>query len=179
MCSRSSAGRQPRKIALTKELEAAIRACLCVAPQAPAPSQRMPLTELRAAASAAGWSADVHAATVGDNDWWTFMKRLRQAAADGAIPFFGRRYLFDHEKDSDPEPLLLIPTSHFAEFGFDVVQLAEADNYNIFTCKLEHPVSAWKASSSTRTRAGTPCPRSRLLPPTLRFRRRHDSSAGH
>lgn len=119
--------------ALTKALTSALRACLStLTPSAPAP-QRLPVTDLRAWAMAAGWNGDVQAATVGDNDWWSFCQRLRQAAADGEIGFFGRRYVHDMGKETDPEPLIAIPRDHFHEYGFDVVTLATADNYDIFS----------------------------------------------
>jgi hypothetical protein len=120
---------------LTKELTAAIRACLQTLADAPAPPRRVPFTDLRAWALEAGWNGDVQAATVGDNDWWSFTKRLRQAAADGTIAFTGRRYLYDFGKDTDSEPLIAVPRAHFDEFGFDIIQLAQADNYDIFTGK--------------------------------------------
>jgi nucleoside phosphorylase len=95
--------------------------------------RRIPITDLRSWATEAGWCMDAHAVPVGDNDLWTFAKRLRQAAVDGHIAFSGKRYLSDYGKELDSEPLLVIPHQHFEEFGFDVVQLAQADNYDIFT----------------------------------------------
>jgi hypothetical protein len=135
-----------KKKRLAKDLERAICACLLVAPQAPASPRRIPLTELRALAAAAGWSVDVQASTLGDNDWWNFAKKLRQAAVDGTIPFFGRQYLFDQEEDTDPTPLSPIPPTHFVEFGFDVIQLATAKNYDIFTAKPGDPTRAWRGN---------------------------------
>jgi nucleoside phosphorylase len=96
---------------------------------------RIPITDLRNWAINAGWCLDVHTAPLGDNDLWTFTKRLRQAAVDGDIEFSGKRYLSDYGKELDSEPLLKIPREHFEEFGFDVVQVAQADNYDIFTYK--------------------------------------------
>lgn len=121
------------KKALVKSIASAIRACLETAPAHPRLPQRVPLTELRAWAVNAGWNSDVQAATVGDNDWGSFCRRLRQAAADGVIYVFGRRYVHDIGKDHDPEPLIAIPRDHFREYGFDVVALATADNYDLFT----------------------------------------------
>ena len=95
--------------------------------------RQVPITDLREWAADAGWCMDAHSAPVGDNDLWTFSKRLRQAAADGSILFSGKRYLSDYGKELDTEPLLKIPSQHFEEFSFDVVQLAQADNYDIFT----------------------------------------------
>jgi hypothetical protein len=127
---------------LTREVIAALRACLGTVIDTPAPTRRIPLTDLRAMAITVGWNGDAHAATVGDNDWWSFCQRLRQAAADGDIPFFGRRYLYDFGKETDAEPLIPIPHAHFGEFGFDVIDLAQADNYDIFTARLgESPAS--------------------------------------
>jgi len=94
---------------------------------------QIPITDLRRWAAEVGWCTDAHAVPVGDNDLWTFSKRLRQAAVDNAIQFSGKRYLSDYGKDLDSEPLLKIPSQHFEDFGFDVVQLAQADNYDVFT----------------------------------------------
>jgi hypothetical protein len=54
---------------LTKHLIGALRACLKTIPPAATPSNRVPFTDLRAWAIAAGWNGDIHAATIGDNDW--------------------------------------------------------------------------------------------------------------
>jgi hypothetical protein len=131
---------------LTKHLIRAIRACLKTIPSAAPPSNRVPFTDLRAWAIAAGWNGDIHAATIGDNDWMSFAQRLRQAAADGAIAFSGRKYLYDFGKDMDNEPFVAIPPAHFGEFGFDLVQLGTADNYDIFTGKLGESAASLKGS---------------------------------
>jgi hypothetical protein len=127
---------------LTKELTVAIRASLRTVPAGLAVSQKVPLTVLREWASDAGWCADVQAATVGDNDWWSFAKRLRQAAVDGDITFWGKKYVYEFGEDLDDEPLVKIPPEHFEEFGFDPARLAQVDNYDIFTGKLGEPPSA-------------------------------------
>ena len=107
---------------------------------------RIPLTELRDCATNVGWCSDVRSPTVGDNDWWTFSNRLRQAAVDGEIAFWGKRYIYDFGKDLDSEPLIKIPREHFEEFSFDPTRLAQADNYDIFTGRLGEPPSALKGS---------------------------------
>jgi hypothetical protein len=132
--------------ALIKMMTSALRACLGVAAVAPPPPQRAPVRELRTWAIAAGWNGDVQSATVGDNDWWSFTQRLRQAGADGAIDFSGRRYIYDFGKEVDSEPIIAIPREHFGEFGLDVVELASADNYNIFTGKLGESSQTLKGS---------------------------------
>ncbi len=113
---------------------------------APAQVKQVPLTDLRECASEAVWCTNVRAATVGDNDWWTFTVRLRQAAVDGNITFWGRRYVCDYGKDFYSEPLRDIPRKHFEEFGFYPTRIAQVDNYDIFTQKLGDPPSAWKGS---------------------------------
>jgi hypothetical protein len=127
---------------LTRHLTDAIRACLGSAPAAS--PQRSRLTDLREWAVAAGWCSDVRSATIGDNDWWTFATRLRQAAADGSVEFSGRRYVYDFGKDLDTEPLVKIPTDHFVDFEFDPTALAQLDNYELFTGKIGESPSAWK-----------------------------------
>jgi nucleoside phosphorylase len=82
------------------------------------PVRRVPLSVLREWAVIDGWSADIQSATVGDNDWGTFTKRLRQAAVDGAMSFWGRKYVNDFGKALDDEPLVQIPREHFEEFCF-------------------------------------------------------------
>jgi nucleoside phosphorylase len=102
-------------------------------------SRRVPITEFRDWVAEVGWCMDAHAAPMGDNDLWTFAKRLRQAAIDGDIQFSGKRYLSDYGEELDSEPLTKIPSQHFEEFGFDVVQLAQAENYDIFTYRPDEP----------------------------------------
>lgn len=134
--------RAEQRKALTTILTSDLRACLAsIAPTAP---ERLPLAELCEWAADAGWCSDVHSATVGDNDWWTFAIRLRQAAVDGSIQFWGRRYVADFGKDLDTEPLVEIPKAHFTEFEFDPAALAEVDNYDLFTSKLGNSPSAFK-----------------------------------
>jgi hypothetical protein len=134
--------RAERRRALTAQLASAIRACLgSITSAAPL---RIPVSEFREWASAAGWCRDVHSATIGDNDWWSFAVRLRQAAVDGTITFFGRRYVADYGRDLDTEPLVQIPKEHFAEFEFDPTALAQVDNYDLFTGKIGHSPSEWK-----------------------------------
>jgi hypothetical protein len=120
---------------LIKDLAFRIRSCLRDLPEIPAASRFVPVADFRAWAIEAGWNSDVHAATLGDNDWMSFCKRLRQAAADGAVPFTGRRYLYDFGEEDD-QPQIAIPRAHFDEYGFDIVQVATADNYDIFTGRL-------------------------------------------
>jgi hypothetical protein len=114
---------------------------------APSGTNRIPLTDLRTWAAESGWCSDVQTATVGDNDWWSFTKRLRQAAVDGEIAFWGRRYVYDFGEDLDDQVLVKIPAEHFAEFGFDCVEVAQADNYEIFTTKTGDSPSAWRGSN--------------------------------
>ena len=134
--------RAEQRKALTNKLIGAIRACLTsLAPPEP---KRVPLVEMREWATAAGWCSDVQSATIGDNDWWTFAVRLRQAAADGAIQFWGRRYVSDFGQALDTEVLVEIPKDHFAAFEFDPTALAQVDNYDLFTMKLGNSPSAWK-----------------------------------
>jgi hypothetical protein len=134
--------RAEQRKALTAQLMNAIRACLdSLAPPEPT---RVPLTEMREWAIAAGWCSDVQSATIGDNDWWTFSVRLRQAAVDGAIQFWGRRYIYDFGNEVDGEPLIQIPKEHFSEFRFDPTALAQVENYDLFTGKLGDSPSAWK-----------------------------------
>lgn len=134
--------RAEQRKTLTAQFTNAIRACLNSF-SSPEP-KRIPLSEMREWATAAGWCGDIQSATVGDNDWWTFAVRLRQAAVDGAIQFWGRRYVADFGKDLDTEALVEIPKEHFAIFEFDPTALAQADNYDLFTGKLGESPSGWK-----------------------------------
>jgi hypothetical protein len=109
---------------------------------------RVPLATLREWAVLAGWCSDVQAATVGDNDWWTFSNRLRQAGVDGDIQFWGRRNIHGWvDKDTDSTPLIRIPIEHFEEFEFDCTQLAQCDNYEIFTTQLGEAPSAFRGTN--------------------------------
>jgi hypothetical protein len=134
--------RSEQRKRLTKHLTEAVRSCLgSIVAASP---QRVPLTELRTWAAEAGWCSTVHSATVGDNDWWTLARRLRQAAVDGAIEFWGRRYISDFGKELDMEPLVKIPDDHFRDFEFDPTALAQLNNYDLFTGKIGESPSAWK-----------------------------------
>jgi hypothetical protein len=134
--------RAERRQKLAAQLAGAIRGCLASIP--PAAPRRVPLSELREWATDAGWCSDAQSATIGDNDWWTFATNLRQAAADGSVGFWGRRYVADFGKDLDTEPLVEIPRDHFAEFEFDPTALAQVDNYDLFTGKIGHSQNEWK-----------------------------------
>jgi hypothetical protein len=60
-----------------------------------------------------------------------------------------RRLLFERSnfgKDTDSEPLIAVLRAHFDEFGFDVIQLAQADNYDVFTGKLGESPASLKGS---------------------------------
>ncbi len=99
--------------------------------------ERTPITDLRGRVVAAGWDTDILSATVGDNDFWTFTVRLKQAALDGAVTFWGRPYQQDVPIDlKESVSLEKIHADHFREFGFDVFQMAKADNYDVFTTKV-------------------------------------------
>jgi hypothetical protein len=137
--------RAEQRKALTNKVIGAVRACLTsLSPPEP---KRVPLVEMREWATAAGWCSDVQSATIGDNDWWTFAVSLRQAAADGAIQFWGRRYVSDFGQALDTEVLVEIPKEHFAAFEFDPTALAQVDNYDLFTMKLGNSPSAWKGQT--------------------------------
>jgi hypothetical protein len=108
------------------------------------PEGRIPITTLRTWAESAGWCPDVQSVTVGDNDWWTFSIRLRQAGADGQIQFWGRRYTSGWmDKATDNTPLTKISAEHFEHFDFDCTRLAQCENYDIFTGQLGDPPSAF------------------------------------
>jgi len=98
---------------------------------------RIPIIELRKMAAAAGWSTDAHA-TVGQNDGFTLANRLRQAVIDKRVNVWGRKYEYDFgEGGAESVPLVLIPSDHFKEFGFDALGLwGQEKNYNIFTNKI-------------------------------------------
>jgi hypothetical protein len=134
--------RAKQRKALTAILTSDLRDCLASLP--PTVPKRIPLTDLREWAAGAGWCSNIRSAIVGDNDWWTFSTWLRQAAVDGVIQFWGRRYVTDFGKDLDTEPLVEIPKDHFAEFEFDPSALAELDNYDLFTGKIDDSSSVWK-----------------------------------
>jgi len=109
-------------------------------------TKRIPLVTLRDWAIEAGWNGDVQAVAGGNNDFWTFKNRLRQAAVDGKIAFWGRKYEYLPKDLIASEPLVSIPADHFAEFNFDAVELANADNDEIFTGKTSIPRTYLKHS---------------------------------
>lgn len=96
--------------------------------------ERTPITNLREWAIEAGWDADIFSIVAGGNDFWTFKTRLEQIAVDGGIEFWGRKYRYGIPEDiKDTERLIKIAPSHFEEFGLDVQDLAQSENYDIFT----------------------------------------------
>jgi hypothetical protein len=127
---------------LTKHLTDAIRACL--GSTAAVSSQRAPLTDLR---EWGRYSRLVRRRALGDHRRQRLVDVRDPAspsAVDGAIEFWGRRYLSDFGKDLDTEPLIKIPSSHFEEFEFDATTLAQCDNYDLFTGTIVDRPSAWK-----------------------------------
>ena len=102
-------------------------------------AERKPFTDFRDWAVEAGWDADIFSIVVGENDFLTFKDRLEQAAADGLIRFWGRKYPYDIPEDlKGSEILVPIDPGHFRDFILDVQQLAESRNYDIFTHKYGH-----------------------------------------
>jgi hypothetical protein len=159
---------------LVKDLSFRIRTCLRDLPEIPAAPRFVPFTDLRAWAFEAGWNGDVHAATLGDNDWMSFCKRLRQAAVDGAIPFTGRRYVYDFGEEADDQPQIAIPRAHFDEYGFDIVQLATAPTTTIFSQAGSAFLRASsRAASSATLRSMKPKPGRGWLKAASRLRFRH------
>lgn len=99
-------------------------------------SERTPITDLRDWAVEAGWDADIFSIVIGGNDFLTFKTRLEQAAVDGDIKFWGRKFRYDTSEDmKDSEKLVEIDPSHFEEFQLEVQEIAQSKNYDIFTHK--------------------------------------------
>ena len=98
-------------------------------------SARIPLINLRSALQSVGWNTDIHRS----NDATALTDSLNQAAADGLIKFYGRKYEYDlGEAASATFPLLEIPSEHFRDFSFQPINLFgdAQSNFYIFTGKL-------------------------------------------
>jgi hypothetical protein len=94
---------------------------------------RIPLIQLRDMAARVGWNTDARTS----NDAYEFAGRLNQAAVDGRIKFWGRKYVYDFSQPAAEFPLLEIPQEHFRDYAFDSLRLFGAiDNFHIFTGKL-------------------------------------------
>jgi hypothetical protein len=98
---------------------------------------KMPLIELREMAAEAGWITDIRTS----NDTFHLVNKLNQAASDGVINFWGRkyqdRYLAEGAKESIP--LDEIPVKHFKDlYLFDIFSIFgdDATNFYIHTGKL-------------------------------------------
>jgi hypothetical protein len=96
----------------------------------------VPLIELREMAAKVGWSTDNRTS----NDTWHLVNKLNQAAFDGVIAFWGRkyedRYLAEGAKDSIPLEKILV--KHFKDgYRFDIFSIFgdNATNFYIHTGK--------------------------------------------
>jgi hypothetical protein len=79
--------------------------------KAPGEPDRIPLVELRKMAADAGWNINVHTS----DDTHNLTERLNQAAADGLVNFWGRKYEYDFGEGSKSYPLVSIPIGHFVD----------------------------------------------------------------
>jgi hypothetical protein len=80
---------------------------------------RIPYVEIREFANARGWKlndnpAECHNRAQCHNRGYELEKAMRQAASDGRLKVWGRKY----ETPVGTNPLLLIPKDHFIDFEF-------------------------------------------------------------
>jgi hypothetical protein len=97
--------------------------------------ERAPLLDIVEMARKAGWDTDAFQS----NDASELTARLNQAAADGTIKFWGRKYEYDLGETAVTNfPLIEIPAEHFTEFSFQPLNLFKDGqrNFYIFTGKL-------------------------------------------
>jgi hypothetical protein len=97
--------------------------------------ERIPLVELREMAAKVGWNIDVHTS----GDAIDLESRLNQAAVDGLINFYGRKYEIDFREEYKVVSLVNIPISHFVdEYLLNGIQIFDetVKNYDIFTGKI-------------------------------------------
>lgn len=92
---------------------------------------RIPIVQLRQLAEAAGWNVDRRTS----NDGYNLTNKLNQAAADGALQFWGRKYEYDFGEDgAESVPLVRISQKHFLDYRFESTNLfGDASNFYIFT----------------------------------------------
>jgi hypothetical protein len=91
--------------------------------------ERAPLLDIIAMATKAGWNTDAQQS----NDASELTARLNQAAADGAIKFWGRKYEYDlGEGAATTFPLVDIPAEHFREFSFQPLNLFRGGQINFY-----------------------------------------------
>jgi hypothetical protein len=94
---------------------------------------RVPLIQLRDMVAQVGWNTNVRTS----DDAYEFASRLNQAAVDGKIKFWGRKYVYDFSRPTADYPLLEIPLDHFKDYSFDSLRLfGSVDNFHIYTGKL-------------------------------------------
>jgi hypothetical protein len=98
-------------------------------------TERVPLLNLKKLALATGWRLDAPVPQ-NNNDAYALLGKLRQAAVDNEIAFWGRFYDRDFAA-SDTTPLVAIPAEHFLTYEFDPLRFASAtNNFDTFTVKL-------------------------------------------
>jgi hypothetical protein len=95
---------------------------------------RIPIMRLREMASASGWNVDRHTS----NDGFDLTNKLNQAAADGVVQFWGRKYQYEFGEDAaESEPLVRISQKHFLDYRFESTNLfGDTKNFYIFTGQL-------------------------------------------
>ena len=107
-----------------------------------AAQNRIPIVRLREMAAAVGWNVDRHTS----NDGFNLTNKLNQAAADGALQFWGRKYEYEFGEDAaDSVPLVRISQKHFLDYRFESTNLfGDASNFYIFTGRLGNQPSQLK-----------------------------------
>jgi hypothetical protein len=97
--------------------------------------ERIPLLDIIEMSRKTGWDTNAQQS----NDATILADSLNQAAVDGVIRFWGRKYKYDFgESASTTYPLIEIPAEHFMEFSFQPLNLFRDGqrNFYIFTGKL-------------------------------------------
>jgi hypothetical protein len=95
---------------------------------------RIPIVRLREMASARGWNLDRHTS----NDGFDLTNKLNQAAADGALQFWGRKYQHEFGEDAaESVPLVRISQKHFLDYSLSSTNLfGSSSNFYTFTGKI-------------------------------------------
>lgn len=96
---------------------------------------RIPIVQLRQLAEAGGWNLIDGRVS---NDALAITNGLNQAAVDGTITFWGRKYQYEFGEDAaESMPLVPISKKHFLYYSFQPTNLfGNVSNFYIFTGKL-------------------------------------------
>lgn len=103
-------------------------------------NKRISILTAKTEASKYGWNL-WGTTTANQNEAFDFINALKQAAVDGDIKFFGRKYIYDFpEAGKGQEPLIEISPKYLQQYFIDCLDFSRVStNYNIFIKEFNKP----------------------------------------